>query len=423
MIPQTHIPALANFSGSFWRTHLHADSKPLFWRMRELLAESSVLTSLRDVVAGLYGGDPILGPKWVPYLPDACLILGSAPERWMRTTVGNDWLVTRPSSDTEITSDILLQQMVPGAYVVIPGVIGEPVGDALRSWLVPIPADLVPSVIAGKTWMVAGIDFHAYPGFIEVFRSPDELFAPEGFVLMRYTRPKRNATSYTFHSDGAVSALSARYFQDDQMAGSLIAAACQSAGLVAATEQCGILAVTAAGYITDCGPLPIPYEHTPLEVGTTLQAGQFVGAAPEVVDLSSEDFPFGFPLNLVSPWELTIPPGVIRVDVVSGHVQPYLVGTQSERERYWFALAAADAADPEHTVAGVLGLTAGTHSVRWLDLVADQVLGRHMWIVRLNAAGTSPAIRASISEFLRKEKPLGKILVPVDPADLPVDLD
>ncbi len=414
MIPQEQIPALSKFSGSFWRTLLHKDSKPLFSRLREVWAECGNLQVLHRVLASFNGESSVSGPKWFPYLPQHCLMLGSGIGQWVRSHDGTGWIVTRPTEEDALPVDFIHPALGPGYTAIAPAIVNPEVGAIARSWLVPIPLGVQPLVIAGKRWLVAGVDYQLFEGWLQVFAAPDDLFSPDGFVMVRGRDALRNPLIYAFGSDGLRTRQVARYYRENQSPECFIAAACEAGGLVRIEQDCIILAAAPDGYVTDVGALDVPYEHTTLAAGTVLATGTFIGAAPAPVGLDVADFPGGLPLTGITPWNLTIPPGVVRVDVVDGHCQPYLVGDMLELIRFWHYLAQADVMAPDYTVAGVLELADGTHYLDWLTLTVEQVLGRHAWLLRLNAGGTDVLIRKRIREFIDREKPLGKIVLVLD---------
>jgi hypothetical protein len=421
MIPQSQISELANYSGSFWRTHLHPESRELFRRLRETYLEGAATLSLNTTLAGLGGDVGLGGGLWHPYNAESVVVTHSGYNRWQRTRVNAQWSITH--SDAGAGSSFLSEQLTPSYHAFVPHNFTDDTPAEAPTWLVPIPEGVHPLAIAGTRWLVAGIDFSVQPGYIEVFQNPDELFGPAGMVLLRARITIKNPTGFAFSSDSRANANVARYYRHLQTPDTLLRAALSAAGFIEVTETCTVLAVTLTGYLTDKGRVEVGYDHTPLDVGTVLAAGTFIGASPELVaipDLLPTDFPDGFNLGNLTPWDLRIPTGAIHIDIVAGHARPRLIGDESELTAFWGALAQAETLNPAYTIAGTRGWSDGPHVIDWLDMLRENEIGRHVWIVRLNAPDASIEMVDRLKTFLKRERPLGKAVVFTGPEPLPL---
>lgn len=410
MIPQVQIGELSNYSGSFWRTHLHPDSRDLFRRLRETFLDGAAALKLNTALSRISEGAGIDGGVWQPYDPATSIETSAGYNQWQRAKVDGAWTSLHSSSQEDGTA-LMPDTLPPSWNAFIPHNIIDSSVFSSPSWLIPIPADIRPIAIACNCWMVAGIDFFAHAGYIEVFKNPDELFGPAGMALLRFESNNKNPTGFAFSSEGRANLNVAYYYRCLQTPETFLKAALTAAGFIQVPEDCTVLAMTATGYITDQGYIGLAYAHQALEPGTMLQRGTFIGARPEIVklrDIEPRDFPDGLPLQGLIPWGLKVPTGQIKVDIVDGHARPWLNGSYDDLLSFWGFLSRAELVNPEFSLANALSLSDGPHTINWLELLRDNEVDRHIWIVRLNASESEPAMLERLRSFLLRERPLGK---------------
>lgn len=409
MIDAVFTAATRNLSGDFWGRHLHPESRVLFSALRSAAADAGVAGAIGLAAGSGIGELVVSGPRLIPYDPDEVVCTASGFAEWIRHRTDTGWEASHPAALD--WSTLLLNATALPEAVILAGEVESAATNAIpASWFIPLPEDCRPLVIAGKRWLVAGIDFHVWDGWLEFHETPSNLFEPSsGICVARESRKIAHALDYPFETDAAAP-VSAEHARHAQNASTLLTSALLAAGFVRVPGACEILAKVRSGYLTSEGPLEVPYDHTELLPGAVLESGAFIGISAELRSLdtiSATDFPDGIPLREITPWDLVIPPGAVRVDVVAGKIRPFFIGDESVLQRFWGWLEAdAGTALAEH-----MEWEDGQHSVNWFNLLRDSDALRHVWFLRISLDTVSPLLENLVIRHLQERKPLGVVII------------
>ena len=402
MITAAHIAELSQVSGNFWTTYLDATSQAAFRRMRDTVAAAAIDGEIHAIAASYDGQTAVVGPRLIPFPIQHVVRVGQALNNFRNF---GDKVIDQ--FDGAVTPPLEVES---GAAVGRPAVDPNSSPQGL-SYLTPIPANCVPLILMGKRVLFAGVDFRVIGGAIETAEAPQNLFYPEGIVVWREEHLRRNPAGYSFASDGLKMTAVARYYRYSQTPTAFLRAACEAAGLWEVEEDCVILARGETCYVTDTGRIPIRYKHAYHEVGETLTKGQFIGAAPEFTDLMHPFFSNGLPLKYLTPFDVTIPAGVIRVDVDTQALLPFVTGESGEVTRYWNFLRNSQSAWGV-SPAAALGLDdASVNYIDWLALINTELLGTGVWVVDLKCQDLDARIDLRLRHWMRQNRPLGRAIL------------
>lgn len=152
-------------------------------------------------------------------------------------------------------------------------------------WTLTVDPDILVTSIRKKdgTMLYMNQDYIAEYGKLTFLENPISMFPDMKLHAHSYTRRVPNVFNYMLHLDDVYGPVDKvlKYYRASQTPESFYKAACQAAGLAIVDKTCVVLDVyplhKGCAYITTEGRIDVPYIHTHLKVGDTINAGTGIG--------------------------------------------------------------------------------------------------------------------------------------------------
>lgn len=305
-----------------------------------------------------------------------------------------------------------------------------------QDWFLPWEETLDPMVLgnAAGDLFVAGVDFTRSGNVLVFFQHPLKAFPGRRIHVVSALRDQRALHSFTMKLDGVYGPTDyvAAWLRDRQSPLSFKLALAQVSGRVICPADTIIQATApyAEGqlYICDGFELRVPYAHTALAAGASLEKDTVIGGGVEVFKgpaasgwWRAMDWPTGLSLDTLCPIQgLTVPDKQIRLEAVSStvpgklHTRAALEADAAALALYWQWTASAEIATGVWLADALSFANAGdTLNVNGLDFFFEYVLGARAMVVRL-AADLDPTALIRARLFLKQEKPLGVVILRED---------
>lgn len=304
------------------------------------------------------------------------------------------------------------------------GSISIPRGTEALFYLRVNPDYLITSISleSGRT-LYAGSDFASEFGLLTFYEHPVKLFPSMKFMAKSYIQRVRNIYDYVLRLDDVYGPVDRvlNYYRGSQSIRSLYLASAQAAGLAVVRKDCRVLKtdVLLDGYTywTTDGRYDAAYAHTPLTVGSELQAGYVIGGHELYEMYGPEDELPGYitELNLdgVLPVKGLKAPNEV-ISLVSGdplRYQPAYNGPEDTLERYWDFAEAAVPPDqrPVRLVEGEYVATVPDQE-NAIEHVRSTVCANKMVVACINEEKMTRAMQLRLYTFIKRELPMGCVL-------------
>lgn len=461
MLDIAHLTSASSAGGSFWQKHLDRQQQPLSNHMALMSTACSAVNTLRSGCAGWVSEDTrTVGPIILGNDDFLLVSRGGSLNEWQAQPQGvSSWQAQRKTSwgwrvvgmgdslDNPLMGSDLLPLLLefsdapPVAYSTYLDPDGvpysdpdsayyiDPVGytetDVQPVFLLLVPAQYTVLTLVGKNKLLhAGIHFESRPGVL-IFRDHPQRWLAFGPTIVKLALDSGPLTSdYVLSSEVLANKDVTLFYRQQATPGMLLAASCAAAGLVQ-VKTTGVVAAiadkpgTGRVYTLEAGErIDVPYNHTPISEGSAVTAGEYIGASPLICnDLGNwwSDAPWGLGIDLseITPWKLFAPNKLVSVSCVDSAIQIQLQGDATELTRWWDFCAAND---PDGSLAYELDLLDGdTALFNPLWMFSQYAWSTTALVVNLNAQGLEDKMRTRMSSFLKRERPLGKILLVLDP--------
>lgn len=303
-----------------------------------------------------------------------------------------------------------------------------PVEDLRVKWIVPIPQNIRPTVIAvGSRFLVLGIDFVLQQGALIFREDPFKLFSSQGKIhVVSAWKQQSFLLDYTLQVDHPAPSQQkvAYFYRSVQTAHSLRDALAEVAGRLVMSDGFEVAEVQqwcdAMIYISKDGRrLEIPYHHTPYQVGDFIAAGAILGGGIRVGGGRQDqphwyrefNFGEGLPSSVVSPFpDLLIPDQPVRFEAYEDtgsklHVRPHLPGDDAVRENYWHWIKQAELASGYYLNDILnIGDVGDSVYVNGLDFYFENGLNMFALIVELDEQVLGPGLVTALTQFVMREK-------------------
>lgn len=277
------------------------------------------------------------------------------------------------------------------------------------------PDYLITSIsLKNGSTLYAGSDFVSEFGLLTFYEHPVKLFPSMKFMAKSYIQRVRNIYDYVLRLDDVYGPVDRvlNYYRGSQSIRSLYLASAQAAGLAVVRNDCRVLKTDTLldgyTYWTTDGRYDAAYAHTPLTVGSELQAGYVIGGNELYEMYGPEDELPGYitELNLdgVLPVKGLKAPNEV-ISLFSGdplRYQPAYNGPEDTLERYWdFAEAAVP--PEQRPVPSVVEENAIEH-------VRNTVCANKMVIACINEEKMTRSMQLRLYTFIKRELPMGCVL-------------
>lgn len=444
--------------GAFWYEGVDGPTKALARHLSHAASVSGVDRTIERARNGLlHGGCVFRTHLDLPWRPDQVTALGAdmqarIVETWSGSEAGVSYFVVRrPETDTlpgdaEVSlslpagadPDFILS--VPGCqYLLFPVVGGTP--DAISpedlelKWLVPVPTNSYPAVIAvGDRYLTAGVDFQVQRGALVFREDPFPLFQDQECLhCLAAWVDESYLLDYPLAADhGGVAAQGVvTFLREGQSALTLRNALADIAGRVVLSTAATVS--TAQQWcdrwiyeLSDGQRLEIDYAHDPYLPGTYLPAGTLFGGGIRVEggrpgnEMWHRVFNWsrGIPMGEISPFSgLTIPDHPLRFEAGPANgdtfrVRAWLSGEPDTLARYWSWIDSCEDATGRY-LNDALGLSAEGETVyhNGVDFFFQHGLGEKALVVELNRAHLGGQAYQRCVDFAKKEKLHNTVLI------------
>jgi hypothetical protein len=429
-----HRVSAAGSGGSFWQGHLAKSQQPLSRGMAALFHDTALPGMFRSAVAGWSGNtNRVFTMRDIPYHPDMVIVEYGGLNQRVRESPGFTGIIGRAAeapASTAVIGDGTGMVLSVGGVLTADIETSEGGRDNAPRYYVPVPPGVTVVQLAGRQGLLcAGSHFVSRPGYLEFRDHPDRWLAAPSVLVTIGNEVLPLSADYSLGADTMSGSDVASYYRKNQTTGQLLAASCAAAGLTRVEIGATITGVAeyqdeGACYVTDAGTLDVPYQHQLLEVGTILEAGSYVGAAPAVVNTAGDwwttaSWGTGLDMRTVSPWKLWAPNAQVRAEAVaSTGIYPYtriqLEGDAAELTRWHLACGAAEDASG-HWLAPLIGLSLGmVMTVNPLWVFSEFIWSDSALVVSLSAPELSEKMRTRMCSFLQRERPFGRLLIVID---------
>ena len=296
-------------------------------------------------------------------------------------------------------------------------------------WRMSITESIVPLALSTKLGpRVLGNDYSYSNGVLTFRESVFSLFDFPRVHVNAYQEVLFNTHNYALWLEAPVQNLQevARYCRENQTAAQFQKAIAVAAGYVVLPFTGVLQARIGNTYVFDAGIVDVVYQHTPLTVGYTYDAGTVVGGVVRVyasdgVDLTwyqRLDWTQGLSLDSLTPFTgLSVQDASVTVSATTEstqhagkyHVTAPLVGDSGLQVKFWAHQAAAE--DRANSfISTALGLgSGGTASVNLLDFFFTYILGARGIVIDLPVYSDSTDYHARALRFIAREAPAGSI--------------
>ena len=450
--------------GSFWQKHLSRSQVPLSNHMALMAESCGVMNGLRTGAGGWVNEQTrTVGPLVLDQSDLLLITLGGAMTEWQPKTPGvGVWQASRKTSsgwraigmgDTAgnpLTGSDLVPLLSEYSSEDAPHRNSQPV------YLLLVPGNYtLLTLVAGGRLLYAGIDFETRPG-VAIFRQHPEIWLTGSKLVVKLALDSGPSTSdYVLSADVYSSKAVSDYYRFRATPGTLLAASCAAAGLIPVQKDCTVSAVIdkptdGCVYVMAGGEhIDVPYDHLQLEAGQQLSAGTFIGASPSILNTKGSwwltaNWGTGVDLSKFTPWNLFAPNSLVNAtgNLAGGMLRTriHLQGADTELARWWAACDVGEDARIQvaavtlnakslvfnaravtfdssgTTLAGILGLKNGKRvTINPLHVFSQYVWTQTAMVVDLGAFGLDEKLRARMSSFLHRERPLGKLALVLDP--------
>lgn len=372
-------------------------------------------TELQDV-----DGDLIQGA-----IPKITFIISEGPTTIVINSTPSDLTL---SGYAGLTPDSIDAAAVGQSVAIFPGIedssVSIPRDTEALFYLRVNPDYLITSISlkSGHT-LYAGSDFLSEFGLLTFYEHPVKLFPSMKFMAKSYIQRVRNIYDYVLRLDDIYGPVDRvlNYYRGSQSIRSLYLASAQAAGLAVVRKDCRVLktATLLDGYTywTTDGRYDAAYAHTPLTVGSELQAEYVIGGHElyEMYGPDDELPEYITELNLdgILPVKgLKAPDEVISL--ISGdplRYQPAYNGPEDTLERYWdFAEAVVPLEQrPVQLVEGEY-VTTVPEQENAIKHVRNTVCANKMVVICINEEKMTRAMQLRLHTFIKRELPMGCVL-------------
>ena len=286
------------------------------------------------------------------------------------------------------------------------------------------PDYLITSIsLKGGRTLYAGSDFVSEFGLLTFYEHPVKLFPSMKFMAKSYIQRVRNIYDYVLRLDDIYGPVDRvlNYYRGSQSIRSLYLASAQAAGLAIVRNDCRVLKTDTLldgyTYWTTDGRYDAAYAHTPLTVGSELQAGYVIGGSElyEMYGPADELPEYITELNLdgVLPVKGLKAPNAI-ISLISGdplRYQPAYNGPEGALNRYWDFAEAVVPSDqrPVRLVEGEYVVTV-PYEENAIEHVRSTVCANKMIIACINEEKMTRAMQLRLHTFIKRELPMGCVL-------------
>lgn len=305
------------------------------------------------------------------------------------------------------------------------------------SWLLPIDPDLRPlSLQSTQGTLILGQDFILSGTSLEFFREPTALFPDDILHITRGLRRRTSLFSYPLRMNQLVRPVPeiSGYYRHNQSVTQLARAAATAAGYLVLPRESTVVEVHPAPNSTsyvfdDASVMTVDYNHTPLVEGTTYPEGTIIGnpfslfgpetSRPGWYRDPAINWTAGLPLRYLGPWaNLAVPDGNVTATREAAATAPGkwhcrfpLAGPSEDADRFWARVWDSERITG-HYLADIIGIDDTTASVvvNPLDVFFQAFLHEKALLVVFPTL-QSGAARATILEFLQREKPTTSLLI------------
>lgn len=449
--------------GAFWYEGTDATTKALARHLAHAPGITGADRVIEQAQRGLLDGGRVFRTNIdLPWRPDQVSTLGADLQArvlsvWGGSDAGVSYFVIRRPDVEMLPGQGAVSLTLPGgdnpdftltvngcSYLLFPVAGGTPdaidPSDLELKWLVPIPPEVSPAVIAvGNRYLIAGVDFQLQRGALVFREDPFIIFQDREFLhclsawtdghylfnyplLVDHTRPSSQAV-VTFLRQGQSTHALRDALAD--VAGRVVLSTAVTISTARQWCDCWIY------LLSDGRELEIDYVHEPYGPGDYLPAGALFGGGIRVDGGGGPgrgawyrifNWSQGLPMDDISPFAgLTIPDQPVKFEAyaVHGdnfHVRAWLPGNEEVRARYWQWTRQCELTTGRH-LNEVFSFTAVDEVAyrNGIDFFFEHCLGEKALVVELDRALLGGAAYQRCVDFVQREKLHNTVLIILSP--------